>query len=207
MSAQRPDSDVVDLVVATARHPGGALATYAHSFTHATRCERQLLRLDTGAAQAIVSGWIPVHAVIDLWTDDAGAEATAALPGRSADLLAVAGARLPSVAAIRASVQRDAAPAMTRGRGRTLRLPHRADVEIDLGGEAAKPEVYSASVAAAMADLVRCARTGARPVAGVREGRDAVALAVAARRAAATGRTVDLLWGRTSPGHDPDTSR
>jgi len=76
----RDDDGVVDLVSATARHPGGVLASHTHSFTHAHRCERQLMRLDHGTAEVRIGGWIPVHAVIDAWTDAAGADLVEGLP-------------------------------------------------------------------------------------------------------------------------------
>ena len=38
MVARRGDDGVVDLVSATARHPGGVLASHTHGFTHAHRC-------------------------------------------------------------------------------------------------------------------------------------------------------------------------
>jgi predicted dehydrogenase len=200
MSVQRPDSELVDGVAATALHPGGVLSTYTHSFAHASRCERQVMRLDHGAAQTLVSGWIPVRASIDLWTGDAGAVVVEGLPDRAAELLRVAGQRLPPGGAVRASVDRNVAPGSARGRGRPLHLPHRAHVEIDLGGELAKPQVYAASVRAAMADLAECARTGARPVAGVEEGLASVVVADAARRSAALGRTVYLPRVPEGPG-------
>ena len=62
----------VDLVSATVTHGQDVLATHTHGFTHAHRCERQLMRLDHGTAEVRVEGWIPVHAVVDAWTDDAG---------------------------------------------------------------------------------------------------------------------------------------
>ena len=71
-SARRPGGPV-DMVTATAHHGDDVLATHTHSFTHAHRCERQLMRLDHGAAETRVEGWIPVAARIDAWTDDAGA--------------------------------------------------------------------------------------------------------------------------------------
>ena len=92
VAARRTDGPV-DLVSATVTH-GDALATHTHSFTHAHRCERQLMRLDCGAAEVRVEGWIPVHAVIDAWTDDAGLHVAEGLPARTAELLHVDGFRL-----------------------------------------------------------------------------------------------------------------
>ena len=192
MVARRPGSDLIDLAVATVRYPGGVLATFAHGFTHADRCERQLMRIDFGAAEARVTGWIPVHAVIDVWTDDAGAAVAEDLPARAPKLLAVPGHRLAAAGRMDVAVERDAGPAHARARGRDLRLPHRARIVVDLGGEKAKKPVYAESIRAAMTDLVHCVRTGGVPAAGPTEGWRAVAVAAAARRAAQQGRDVDL---------------
>ncbi len=58
MSAAREDG-TVDLVSATTRHPGGLLAGFTHGFSHADRCERQLMRLDHGTAEVRVDGLDP----------------------------------------------------------------------------------------------------------------------------------------------------
>src|SRR6478735_1196368 len=81
-----------DLVSAVVHHGDDVLATHTHSFTHAHRAERQLMRLDHGAAETRIEGWIPVEAVIDLWTDDAGADLVEGLPAR-ADLFDLDGFR------------------------------------------------------------------------------------------------------------------
>ncbi|MFE9201317.1 Gfo/Idh/MocA family protein [Micromonospora sp. NPDC007230] len=196
MLGQRPGTDLVDLAVATTRYPDGAVATFAHGFSHAHRCERQLMRIDFGAAEARVTGWIPVHAAIDLWTDDAGAALVEHLPARAEELLAVDGHRLRDPA-VTVAVHRHAGPANARERGRQRQLPHHCRITLDLGGEAAKPYVYAESVRAAMHDLVRCVRTGGRPAAGVAEGATAVTVAAAAARSAREDRTVHL--GRSHP--------
>lgn len=184
---------LTDLVVATTTHPRGAMATYAHSFTHAERCERQLLRLDFGSAEVRIAGWIPVHAVLDIWTDDARADQWGQVEGDVTELLAVAGfPPVPSTFTV--TVLRDHGVPTARARGVALELPHRVQVEIDHGGEATKATVYAASVRAAMADLVRCAATGDRPVSGAAEGQAAVVVAAAGRQAAREGRTVALRW-------------
>ncbi|MGN9779695.1 Gfo/Idh/MocA family protein [Micromonospora sp. H33] len=192
MLGHRPGSDLVDLAVATTRYPDGAVATFAHGFSHAHRCERQLLRIDFGTAEARVAGWIPVHATVDLWTDDAGAALVETLPARAGELLAVDGHRLADRAAVEVAVRRHAGPAHARDRGHERWLPHHCRITVDLGGEAAKPYVYAESVRAAMHDLVRCVRTGHRPAAGVTEGATAVTVAAAARRAAREEHTVHL---------------
>ena len=191
MSASREDG-TVDLVSATTRHPGGLLAGFTHGFSHAHRCERQLMRLDHGTAEVRVEGWIPVRAVLDGWTDDAGADVADGLPQRAAELFAVDGYRLGGDAAITVQVRRDVGPTTAVGRGSTHVVPHHVRAELTLGGAAAKERVYAESVRAAVADLVRCVATGAPPQSGAREGWAAVVVADAARRAAADGRTIVL---------------
>ena len=191
VAAHRPDG-TVDLVSATVRHGDGVLATHTHSFTHAHRCERQLMRLDCGAAEVRVEGWIPVHAVIDAWTDDAGLRVAEDLPRRTPELMHVDGFRLGEAAGIDVTVRRDAAPSRARGRGTPLEVPHHVRVELTLGGHAAKPQAYAESVRAAMTDLVSRVRDGGSPYSGVREGAAAVTVAAAANRAAQTGQAVVL---------------
>jgi predicted dehydrogenase len=187
VGAHRPDGPV-DLVSATVSHGEDVLATHTHSFTHAHRCERQLLRLDCGPAEVRVEGWIPVHAVVDAWTDDAGLRVAEGLPDRVAELFEVPGFRLGPAAAISTTARRDAAPARAHGRGAALHVPHHARIELTLGGHAAKPEAYAESVRAALTDLAARIADGGRPQSGVREGAAAVAVATAATRSSRHGR-------------------
>jgi predicted dehydrogenase len=187
-SARRPDGPV-DMVTATAHHGDDVLATHTHSFTHAHRCERQLLRLDHGAAETRVEGWIPVTARIDAWTDNAGARVCEEL---DLDLFALGGYRLGPEACIDVTVEPHAGTARARGRGRSLDLPHHVTIELTLGGHDAKAEVYAESVRAAMADLAHCVRTGTSPRSGLPEGAAAVAVALAATEAVRTQTTVHL---------------
>ncbi len=192
-TAVRREGGPVDIVVATATHPGGAVATHTHSFTHAHRAERQLMRLDYGFAEARVTGWIPTHAVVTAWTDDAGAARWLELPGRAAELLAVPGTPPNDAERVTVAVHRDAGSAApAAGRGVRRSVPHRIDCVIDLGGEERKPLVYAGSVRAAFADLLRCARDGGTPVADVHRGLSAVAVAQAATRSAECGRTLPV---------------
>ncbi|QPP05804.1 Gfo/Idh/MocA family oxidoreductase [Streptomyces bathyalis] len=187
-TAVRRPGGPVDMVIADAVHPGGVLATHLHSFTHAHRCERQLMRLDHGFAESRITGWIPAHATITAWTDDEGAARWEELPSRTAELLAVPGLRPHGGERAAVDVQRhadDARPA--RGRGVARSVPHRVEAVIDLGGENRKPYVYTESVRAAVADLLRCAADGSTPVADAHAGLTAVAVAEAATRAAGTG--------------------
>ena len=185
VTAARPDGRT-DLVSATARHPGGALATHTHGFAHPDRCERQRMRLDHGPAEVLVEGWIPLRARVDGWTDDHGAAVVGRLPDRTAELMEVPGHRLGPGSGITAVVHRDAGPAAARGRGRDLTLPHRVEVLVELGHDDAKGRVYAESVRAALADLVAAAH-GARPRSGGPEALAALAVADAARRSAREG--------------------
>lgn len=190
-AVQRSDVGPVDLVSATVRHGGRVLATHTHSFTHAHRCERQLMRLDHGAAEVRVDGWIPIDAAIDAWTGDDGARFVEHLPSRVAEVMHVNGYRLDTQARITARVHRDAArPAHARGRGLPLDIPHHVRIQLTLGGPSAKAKVYAESVRAAMADLVSAVTTGSTPYSSVREGAAAVAVAAAATRASHDGRSV-----------------
>ncbi|MDH6612831.1 putative dehydrogenase [Streptomyces sp. SAI-208] len=196
----RREGGPVDIVVATAVHPGGAVATHTHSFTHAHRAERQLMRLDYGFAEARVTGWIPTYATITAWTDEAGAVRWEAVPARAAELLSVPGLRPHGQERITVSVTRDAGSgAPARGRGVTRHVPHRVDCVVDLGGEERKQHVYAESVRAAMSDLLHCAVHGGTPQADATAGLTAVAVARAATRSAHSGRTV-LLTAQVPAG-------
>ncbi|MGW1887866.1 Gfo/Idh/MocA family protein [Streptomyces sp. NPDC001970] len=191
----------VDIVVATAVHPGGAVATHTHSFTHAHRAERQLMRLDYGFAEARVTGWIPTYATLTAWTDETGAARWEQLPERAGDLLAVPGLRPYGDERITVSVSRDAgSDPPASGRGIRRSVPHRVDVVVDLGGEPRKPYVYAESVRAAFTDLLHCAAHGGTPVADARAGLAAVAVAEAATRSAQTGRTLPVIVPARSGG-------
>jgi predicted dehydrogenase/mannose-6-phosphate isomerase-like protein (cupin superfamily) len=194
---------LIDLVSATCEHPGGVLAGHTHGFTHADRCERQLMTIDHGCAQVQVGGWIPVDAAIDAWTDDTGAQEVEELARGGVELLAGGGFRLGAGAAVTARVWRDAGPGAARGRGRRLAIPHHVRIGLTLGGPAAKTGVYRESVRAAMADLVDDTATGAVPASDGRHALSAVVVADAARRAAAEGRTV-VIGPTALPAGEPE---
>jgi len=191
-AARRTPAGPVDLVSATVLHGPDVLATHTHGFTHAHRCERQLMRLDYGTIEVRVDGWIPVAATLDGWTDDAGAAIVEGLPERVSELLG----DLPG-ASILSTVRRNAGEtADARGRGKPLHIPHSVHAHVTLGGPAAKQDVYAASVRAALADLVRCSETGTEPVSNGRTAAAAVTVAEAAMRAAADGHAIDLSGAR-----------
>jgi hypothetical protein len=150
------------------------------------------MRLDHGAAETRVEGWIPVVARVDAWTDDAGARVCEEL---TTDLFALDGFRLGAAARVDVAVRRHAAPPSARGRGRALDVPHRVTIDLTLGGHDAKAAVYAESVRAAMADLAHSVRTGTPPRSGLDEGAEAVTVALAATEATRTQTTVHLSGG------------
>ncbi len=187
---------IVDTVVATTR-TGTSCATFAHGFSHADRCERQLTRVDFGFAQARITGWIPTHVVIDAWVGDADVELWAALPSRGAELLAIPGYAPSQTQTVSVAVTQDAlAPVKARGRGQERDAPHHVVASVGLGIDEAscKAYVYGQSVRAAFTDLITTSRSGAQPVADAMSGYASVVVASAARESAMTGRTVKLQW-------------
>ncbi len=189
VAARRPGGPV-DLVSATVAHGEDVLATHTHSFTHAHRCERQLMRLDCGAGRGAGRGLDP-GARRDRRLDRRRRAAVAeALPDRVGELLHVDGFRLGPRAGDPVVSRPDAGPRRARGRGAALDVPHHVRVELTLGGHEAKPEAYAESVRAAMTDLVARITDGGVPFSGVREGAAAVAVATAATRSAHDQRAV-----------------
>jgi predicted dehydrogenase len=185
-----------DLVTATVTH-GDCLATHTHSFTHAHRCERQMMRIDYGSAEARIVGWIPVEAVLDLHVDPAGESAVRALLA-SPELVGLD----PGLAGWHVDIEAhdvDGSPEAI-GRGERFGASRRVTVTLSLGGEAAKQTVYAASVAAALRDLHACrTEPGRQPLSGPRTAEAAVLVADCATRAAALGRAVAVPAVDTSP--------
>jgi len=207
-----------DLVTATVTH-GDCLATHTHSFTHAHRCERQLMRIDYGSAEARIDGWIPVDAVIELHVDAAGESAVRALVS-DPSFLGTDDARPVGWDAEVDSREVRAGP-QASGRGVRFEASRRVTVRLTLGGPAAKQTVYAASVADALRDLHACRRDGNRqPLSGARTAEAAVVVASCATRAAALGRAVGIPFTSTtspprraaprphgtSPGHSSERS-
>jgi predicted dehydrogenase len=179
LEAARPDGRV-DTFLATARHPGGATASYAHSFARPERAESQWTTLDWGqVADGRLYGWIPVELELDIRTDGAGLTAVQALTTNQRAALAVGGYR-PS-----------------GGERITLELSSRAQpgrwdlhLRATLGGHAARSRVYRESVRAGLADLVSSATTGATPAVSPTDAWTSLATALAAQESAATGTAV-----------------
>ncbi|HET7516494.1 MAG TPA: Gfo/Idh/MocA family oxidoreductase, partial [Actinomycetes bacterium] len=176
LEAARPDGRV-DTVLATARHPGGATASYAHSFRRPERAESQWTTLDWGqVADGRLYGWIPVELELDIRTDGAGLAAVQALTTSQQAALAVPGFR-PS------GGERITLELSSRGQ------PGRWDLRLraTLGGHAARSHAYRESVRAGLADLVSSAATGATPAVSPTDAWTSLATALAAQESAATG--------------------
>jgi predicted dehydrogenase len=176
LEAARPDGRV-DTFLATARHPGGATASYAHSFARPDRAESQWTTLDWGElASGRLYGWIPVELELDIRTDGAGLTAVQALASDQRAALAVPGYR-PSGA------ERITVELASRGQ------PGRWDLHLraTLGGQAAKPRVYRESVRAGLADLVGAITTGTPPAVTPAHAWTSLATALATQESATTG--------------------
>jgi predicted dehydrogenase len=172
----RPDGRV-DTVLASAAHPGGATASYAHSLARPERAESQWTTLDWGeVASGRLYGWVPVELELDVRTDGAGLAAVQALATNQQAALAVPGYR-PSGA------ERITLELASRGQ------PGRWDLHLraTLGGQAARPRAHRESVRAGLADLVAAIATGGQPAVTPADAWTSLAAALATRQSAATG--------------------
>jgi predicted dehydrogenase len=179
LEAARPDGRVDTLLVAT-RHPGGATASYAHSFARPDRAESQWTTLDWGdAASGRLYGWIPVELELDVRTDGAGLAAVQDLATNQQAALAVPGYR-PSGA------ERISLELASRGQ------PGRWDLRLraTLGGRAARSRAHRESVRAGLADLLAAITGDGRPTVTPADAWTALATALAAQESATTGTAV-----------------
>jgi predicted dehydrogenase len=178
LEAARPDGRV-DTFLATARHPGGATAGYAHSFARPERASSQWTTLDWGEpASGRLYGWVPVELELDIRTDGAGLAAVQALTTDQQAALAVPGYR-PSGA------ERITLELASRSQ------PGRWDLRLraTLGGQAARRRVYREGVRAGLADLLAAITAGTTPAVPPTDAWTSLATAMAARESAATGTT------------------
>jgi predicted dehydrogenase len=176
LEAARPDGRV-DTVLASASHPGGATASYAHSFARPERAESQWTTLDWGeAANGRLYGWIPVELELDIRTDGAGLAAVQALVTNQQAALAVPGYR-PSGA------ERITLELASRSQPGHWDLHLRAT----LGGQAAKRRATRESVRAGLADLLSAIPTGTPPAVTPADAWISLATALATQESAATG--------------------
>ena len=175
---------------------------------HAHRCERQLMRLDHGAAEARVEGWIPLRRRSTAWTDDAGADAgVRRCPARAAALFDVPG----SPARRRRRHHRRRAPRRRTGRrpavaAATSSLPHRVVLELDARrrrrqGSACTPRACAPRSPTWCPPLPAGHRSAPAPS----QALAATTVADAARRSAAEGRRSAQTSDRER--HRPPTPR
>jgi len=176
LEAAGPDGRV-DTVLAVAAHPGGATASYAHSFARPDRAASCWATLDWGGvANGRVYGSVPVELELDVRTDGAGLAAVQALTTDQRTALAVPGYR-PS------GGERITLELASRGQ------PGRWDLRLraTLGGQAASHRVHRESVRAGLADLLATITTGAPPTVPPSDAWSALATALAAQESATTG--------------------
>jgi predicted dehydrogenase len=175
LEAARPGGRV-DTVLATAKHPGGATASYAHCFGRPERAESQWTTLDWEVATGRLYGWIPVELELDVRTDGAGLTAIQALATNQPAALAVPGYR-PSGA------ERISLELASRNQ------PGRWDLRLraTLGGQAARGRVQRESIRAGLADLAAAITTGEAPSLVPADAWTSLAAALAGQEAAATG--------------------
>jgi predicted dehydrogenase len=178
LEAARADGRV-DTALVAAGHPGGATASYAHSFARPDRAESVWTTLDWGErASGRLYGWIPVELELDIRTDGAGLAAVQALATDQRAALAIPGYRA-------SGAERIILELASRG------TPGRWDLHLraTLGGQAAKPRAYRESVRAGLADLLTAITTGAPPTVTPADAWTSLATAVAAQESATTGTT------------------
>jgi predicted dehydrogenase len=187
-------SGEIDTAVATTIHPGGATATYSHSFAHPDGAEYQSVLLDWGFAHGTLRGWIPVDLELDIWTDEDGAFAIGAVVDDSEQALAVPGLRPSGMERVELEIARidGAGPQAWRSRGEVHPVTCRVRLRATLGGAEAKSRVYRESVRAGFADLVDAIRADRPPTVSGRKAYDSLATAVAAQEAADSGRMQEL---------------
>ena len=176
LEAARPDGRV-DTLLASAGHPGGATASYVHSFARPDRAESHWTTLDWGElASGRLYGWIPVELELDIRTDGAGLAAVQALTTDQRAALAVPGYRS-------SGAERITLELASRGQ------PGRWDLRLraTLGGQVAKPRVYRECVRAGLADLLTAITTGGHPAVTPADAWTSLATALATQESATTG--------------------
>jgi predicted dehydrogenase len=177
VEAARPDGRV-DTVVATARHPGGATASFAHAFAHQARAELQWTTLDWGTARATLAGWVPVELQLEAWGGGQALGSLQRLAADAAGTLAVPGYRPSGAERLKVELLE---LARQPGGDHHLRL------WATLGGMAAKPRVHRESVRAGLADLLAAIAGGGQPLVSPADGWHGLAVALAAQDAAGSG--------------------
>jgi predicted dehydrogenase len=200
VEASKPGGPV-DTVIATARHPGGATASFAHAFARPARAELQWTTLDWGTARATLAGWIPVELQLDAWAGGPALGMLQRLAADSAATLAVPGYRPSGAERLRVELLE---LARQPGGDHHLRL------WATLGGATAKARVYRESVRAGLADLLAAITDGGQPSVSPADGWHSLAVALAAQGSADSGAAArpaalppDLAAGQPAVGGSP----
>jgi predicted dehydrogenase len=172
-----------DRVWALVRYSDSAVATYQHAFTQPARFEETTMRLVCARAYATLHGWIPTRLVVDALVDDEGLENLRIWAGAEPEIV---------------ERYQDAA---THGwaLGTPYRVAARARVELSL--PEGKQAVYSDSIRAGMQDLVNAIRCPEHvPQVTPADARASLAVALAATRAATTGRWEEVPYAKNGAG-------
>ncbi|MBS3734125.1 MAG: Gfo/Idh/MocA family oxidoreductase [Phycisphaerae bacterium] len=165
------DGGLVDRVACTVRHaPPDAppvLVSHYHGFDQIEPMDRAEHRIVCEMGDVRVAGWVPLRLTVDAAVDDAGAERLRACCPWTAE----------------EAVDRYDRQAVHRGRGMPRHVTQRLRLTYEPNAD--KAAVYAQSLRALLADQVACIRDAShqRRITE-RNGRDALATAVAARRRA-----------------------
>ncbi|MFQ6102567.1 MAG: Gfo/Idh/MocA family protein [Anaerolineae bacterium] len=165
----RPDG-CRDRVWAVVRYSGDVVATYHHAFTQPARFEQTTIRLACARGYATLYGWIPTRLVVDALLDDEGLEGLRRWAGAEPEI-----------------IERYTGAATE---GWALGAPYRATVRAraELTLPQGKQAVYRDSVRVGMQDLIAAIRDPQHtPEVTAADGRNSLAVALAATRAAETG--------------------
>jgi len=160
-----------DRVWAVVCYANGLVATYHHAFTQPARFERTTVRLSCARGYIALYGWIPIRLVVDALVDEERLETLRDWAGGEVEV-----------------IERYAGAA---AEGWAFGGPYRAvaRVRVEKGLPEGKTAVYRASVRAGMEDLVQAVRDPRHALeVTAADGRDSLAVALAATRAAKTGR-------------------
>jgi len=184
----------VDTFVFTTEFDDGATASYAHTFTHQSRAEMQLTRVDWGWGKAVIEGWIPVRAQLRVWASGEGAD-TLRVACSAPDFLAAPGWTTPPQAHVDVRT-RQLEPQFANSRSGRRDLSVLSEIDIDLGGEDAKSKLYEQGVVAAFADLADAIAGDRQPACSAIRALQALLVASAAQTAADGGCTLPVPAAR-----------
>jgi predicted dehydrogenase len=170
-SVQRAGSGIEEQVQCTVRYPQGVLVNFYHGFTQPGRMDRQEFRLLFEHGEVTLEEWVPVRIRIRAAVNEEQTRTLMELfPGAQLDVLKAYGGR-------------DRA---ARGRHKDIDIAQEIDLRYGLGDE--KMRRYCELLRALFADQMAwlADRTHVRKITE-RNGRDSLAMAVAAGRLAETG--------------------